>query len=336
MRIAVENSTWNNIGDAFYQISLMNALTQALPAAEIFPFDGPGYRAFRPRSHEPRMADLRNHVDADHIVLSGPIVDENFIAHYGGVIESVLSRGGSYSLLSIHAWRNRDLGPVLEFFERFPPLAIHTRDAPSFGRVGHIAECRNDGVCFAYFVSKVPQVPRYAFDEPRVAVSFYRGPEPALLLDSPDAADIWDKGLKLKESSGSNWKLWRHLEHRRSHPRQLAEYTIVRPVHSFYPLPHLLFSKPESYISYNPQNMLGLYSSVEAVITDRIHAGVAGLSFGKPAFVQELDERGAIYSKLPFEKRGGFMLPNDALIDEEYAKILGWLNGPFSKAIGLG
>ena len=47
MKIVVENSTWNNIGDAFYQFPLYKILKNTLKQHDVYMFDGPIYRSFK-------------------------------------------------------------------------------------------------------------------------------------------------------------------------------------------------------------------------------------------------------------------------------------------------
>jgi hypothetical protein len=132
-----------------------------------------------------------------------------------------------------------------------------------------------------------------------------------------------------------NWRIERHLEFRKTHPERLGAYKIVRPVHSFYPFAHLIFNRPDSYITYNPLNMLALYKSVDGVLTDRVHSGVAALSFGKPAWVERVDDRFALFDRVPFEHKNGFFLPNPDAIEVAYQRVTDWLKGPFAETLGF-
>ena len=47
MKVIVENSTWNNVGDAFYQFPLYEILKSILKEDDVFMFDGPyNFRLF--------------------------------------------------------------------------------------------------------------------------------------------------------------------------------------------------------------------------------------------------------------------------------------------------
>jgi hypothetical protein len=330
--IAIQNSTWNNVGDAFYQMSLFNILSQALPNAELVDFDGPGENAFNPGKHARNMLDTRSNVVADHYIFSGPILNPKFIPRYGKLIQKILADGATYSLFSTHIWQNHDNRGLLDFLRAHPPLAIQTRDHPSFEVIGDLSDCALDGICFAFFVAELPHIATVAFDRPTLAVSYYRGPEPVL---SAGAGRFPDTALTLTPRPARHWRITRHLEHRKPHARKVGDYAIVRPVHSFYPLPHLIFNRPGSYLSYNPRNVLALYKGVDAVVTDRVHSAVAGLAFDKPAMVAAVDGRYALFDKLNLDTKNGFFLPNPKAIERERQRLMAWLTGPFADKIGL-
>lgn len=332
--VAIQNSTWNNVGNAFYQMSLFNVLSRTFPDVEFVHFDGPGESSFNPGKHDRNMFDIRPFVAADHYILSGPILNPKFPLHYGTLIEKIVKSGASYSLFSSHVWQNHNTEALLDFLRGHPPAAVHTRDAPSFQVIGDLTDCALDGICFAFFVSRIPNVPTVRFDKPTLAVSFYRGPEPTLSI-APKGGRVPEAALKLTEMPARNWRITRHFEHRKRYDTMVGDYGIVRPVHSFYPLPHLIFNRANSYLSYNPHMMLGLYQGVDAVVTDRVHAAVAGLSYGKPAMVAEVDGRYALFDKLPLGNQNGFFVPDTAAFDAEYDRLVSWLTGPFATKIGL-
>lgn len=335
MKIAVENSTWNNIGDAFYQTALQTMLADALPDDEVFSFDGPIVRAFRPRRFEANSFDAREMVEADHFVLSGPILGAGFLAHYGPLIQAIVESGRSYSLLSLHAYsEGEELERTKAFLRAFPPRALETRDEDTFVKVEGLASTEKNGCCFAFFVKYIPDVPQLARSGPYICLSFHNSPEPEIRVGDP-AADFFNAGFDVGCASSGwlPWKVRRHFDFMAQYPRELGGCSVVRPVHSFYPLPHLSFSRPNSYISYNPRNFLAIYRNCEGVITDRVHAGVAALSFGKPALVTKLDGRYALFKRAPLERKGDVVRLEPGALDALYAEHMAWLRTSFRDAI---
>jgi hypothetical protein len=335
MRIAVENSTWNNIGDAFYQTALQTMVGQAFPEAEVFAFDGPIVRAFRPRNFKANAYDARPAVDADHFIFSGPILGSTFPEQYGPLIKAIVESGRSYSLVSVHAYsKDEELDRLREFLKAYPPRAIETRDRVTFDKIRGLADCQKDGVCFAFFVRCIPGVPLYSADERYICMSFHSAPEPKVRFEHPGAG-FFEAGIDLSQEVQPllPWKFSRHLDFAARRPTEVAGRKVVRPVHSFYPSPHLIFSRPNSYISYNPANFLSIYRNCEGVITDRVHAGVAALSFGKPALVSRLDGRYALFEKVPLERNGDVVRLAPAALDKIYDEHMDWLRTDFRAAI---
>lgn len=331
--IAVENSTWNNIGDAFYQLSLQNCLKQTLPNATITSFDGPFRRAFRPRGFAKNGYDARFATMADHYVFSGPILGEGFFEEYAPLIEQLTARGASYSLLSVHAYAK---GALLErmhaFFRDHPPTAFQTRDNFTFKKFNTLDVRKYDGICFAFFVSKLPGIPTVRPDKPFIALSYHSGPDPKLSI-SRDGAGTLIERLSVEPRKARNWRFARHIDFMRTYETEVGGYDIVRPVHGFYPSPHLTFARPGSFITYNPLNFLAIYAHCEAVVTDRVHAGVAALSHGNPAYVSSIDSRYAIFERAPVTRHGDFLVLDAARLEEEYKTVLAWLSEAFSPLI---
>ncbi|MBB4122696.1 polysaccharide pyruvyl transferase family protein [Martelella radicis] len=337
--IAVESSTWNNIGDAFYQNSILNQLHLNLPHCNVVSFDGPSERAFRPGKYVKNVFDSRFLVDADHYVFSGPIIGGNFLKLYGPLIKDILRRGKTYSLMSIHATTDMSLmKEIRTFLEENPPVAVHTRDHPSFEKLEGIAPCELDGICFAFFVNEIPHLPEMSLGGPYICASYYRGYEPNFVNVSEDATDLVSSGIDLdwpKQLNQRNWRVMRFFEHSRPSPEKVGRWNIVRPVHAFSPFPQLIFSKKNSYISYNPTNFLAIYKHCDGVLTDRVHAGVAGVSFGKPVRVEAIDDRFKLFERVPVIHENGFMRLPPGALEPFHNDMVRWIKEEFAKAAGL-
>jgi hypothetical protein len=333
LRICVENSTWNNIGDAFYQLSMRSLLKNCLNA-EIVDFDGPAKRAFRPaRFVKKNTCDIRSQTDGDHFVLSGPILSLDFLETYGHFIRKILERGKSYSLLSVHAYaEGGEIEVLREFFKSFPPIAFHTRDRDTFEKFRGISALEYDGICFAFFVNKLDCIPTYLREYPYICSSFHNGIEPKVSYDSIE--ELLARPVENARRLGPlTWRVARHFEFLRRNASTVGGAEIIRPVHGFYPLTYLIFSRPNSYISHNPLVFLGIYKSCKATITDRVHAGVASLSFGNPAFIARLDGRYSLFRDAPITERNGWFFPKEDELDLRYNEIERWLSGPFWDAL---
>lgn len=336
--IAIESSTWNNIGDAFYQNSMINIFKSVFPNKNVVSFDGPPNRAFRPRKRKKNVYDARFITEASHYVISGPILGIRFMEEYAPLIKEIIQRGRSYSMLSLHASADgKDLIEILDFLEKFPPTAFHTRDEPTFNKIKEISNVGMNGICFAWFVSKLPGLPDLSLGSPYVCVSYYRNFEPILtnidgnissFIDS-DIKRVWPKKRTFYEKY---WRFFRFLDYKKVVPERLGKWKVIRPVQGFTFHPDLTYSRKNSYISYNPSNFLSIYKYSDGVVTDRVHSGVAGLSFGKPVIVEKVDSRFALFDRVPLKFKNDFMYLEEGALDPFYEKLVNWLSGDYAKA----
>lgn len=335
LTIAVENSTWNNLGDAFYQTSLQRVLQKELPHHRIVSFDGPIKRAFRPGRFENNCFDVRTWTEADHYVFSGPIL-RGFTAHYGDLIKRIFEKGATYSLISVHSNAfDAEIPNLRAFLTKYPPTAIHTRDHTTYGKIGDLARPSIDGICFAFFVSHLDDIPTLSPSVPYICSSFHSMKEPQLFANGASKdTSFTEAQVSFEVAKGRiPWKLDRHLDFSRTHQATLGRWKVVRPVHGLYPFPYLVFSRPNSYITYNPLNMLAIYKYCDGVVTDRVHAGVAALSFGRPVRIVPVDTRFDLFSHAPIKRVEGMFEIDEPALKEQYERHASWIRNEFLDSI---
>ncbi|MER9242377.1 polysaccharide pyruvyl transferase family protein [Mesorhizobium sp. M0633] len=335
LTIAVENSTWNNLGDAFYQTSLQRVLQKELPNHRVVSFDGPIKRAFRPGRFENNCFDVRSWTEADHYVFSGPIL-RGFTAHYGDLIKRIIEKGATYSLISVHSNAfDAEIPALRAFLAKYPPTAIHTRDHLTYEKIGDLVSPSLDGICFAFFVSRLDDIPTLSPNIPYICSSFHSMKEPRLTVN-PTSKDTSFIGADVSFEVTKRripWKLERHADFRHTYQETLGPWKVIRPVHGLYPFPYLTFSRPNSYITYNPLNMLAIYKYCDGVVTDRVHAGVAALSFGRPARIVPVDTRFDLFSHAPIKRVGGVFQIDERALEREYERHSAWIRNQFLDSI---
>jgi hypothetical protein len=331
MRILVENSTWTNIGNAFYQTSLYYILRKVFSKHTVYMTEGPIIRAFRPNKYFQKNAfELRLVQDGDLYCFSGPILGGGFLETYGEVIKSLSARGCRYMLLSIHG---HDQGLVTReirnFLERYPPLAFSSRDEPTFRVYSDMCKQSYNGICTAFFVSKTyhvaPVMPNYKY----ITISVYTAPDPEVSWKVDEDGKLVLGSVQITKKNMPWWRITRHLEWiRRSHASK-NEHTIIRPIHDIgYKFSHLNFAKANSFLSHNPFSYLALYSSTALTIADRVHACVVTLSYGKPAVFIGCTGRSTLFSRIGInsENETVMQLSKDDL-QKEYDGFCDWLSG---------
>jgi hypothetical protein len=313
MRICVENSTWNNVGDGFYQAALQAFLQDALVEHQVSMMDGPVARAFRPgEKFEPHAFDSSQYCDADLYVFSGPILNGAFFPYYSDFISRIVAAGKRYAMISVHGSRRGPItASIREFLVKYPPAFFCTRDPLTTALYGDLGFNHYDGICFAFCVPELG-VPELKFGRPTVAVSMYAALEPEIKFAR--AGSVSDVRLTPVDKARM-WNVRRHLQWLRPRPAEVDGVLLVRPIHDIgYRFPHLNFASPNSYLSYNPLGYLAIYKAVDATITDRVHAAVASLAFGKPVHYLGSDPRDSIFDRPSIFKRESGML-HSALSD---------------------
>lgn len=323
MKILVENSTWNNIGDGFYQTSILNLFRKVFTESKVDELEGPLHRAFKPKRFSDRGFHLNLIQEADVYVLSGPILSSAFANEYGELIKTFKARNSKYAILSAHG-NGSCLERNKEILRSHPPIAFATRDTPTFEMYKDCCQQSYDGVCAASLVSKTCQTADVDKAAKYITVSFYDAYEPEISIDKDLNAFI-PKGNHFDKDP--KWKFRRHTEFLKDYPKFVDDYEIVRPVHDIgYGLSHLNYAKTNSFLSYNPLSYLSLYRGTSLTISNRIHAVLPTLSYGKPAMYFGKEKRDALFSRLGLKSHVNTKLTlSEDFIESEYEAYLSFI-----------
>lgn len=328
MKILVENSVWTNVGNAWFQTSLYYYLKALLPEHNVFMGEGSINLAFRinNKTQEHNALNIMDYQEADMHVFSGPIL-ECFIREYKNAIIRLRQRGEKYCLISISG-TGMDLqkrSEVGEFFKKFPPEFVATRDEETYLWLKEYTPNIYNGICTSFLVGKVIPLSTLKLDKPYFISSFYRELEPYYTLDCDDDCTI--ETLKLKHYPTMlylPYDVSRHLNFLRKQQKEVGGKLIVRTIQNINTkYNHINFAMPNSFISFNPLSYLELVKSSEFTISDRVHACAISLALNKPARFLFKTSRAGIFDRLGFDyhSQHGIMYPNSDRIDEEIAKL---------------
>ena len=327
MKVLVENSTWNNIGDGFYQFSILGLFQKNFPDWDVKMMDGPIQRAFRPSNRFSKNSfDIMPFYKADLYVLSGPILGWKFVEEYGPFIKKIKEEGADYLILSTHT-REEFRSEIAEFFRKYPPIGLASRDSYTYNLFNNYVENCYDGVCTAFLVSKTCSVPDVDVSN-KVLLSIYRGYEPKAISLKMDGDRLIDSSVSVSPVVKARWhKILRHFEWMRYFPREISGYEVIRPVQDIgYKYSHLNFARPNSYLSYNPLSYLSLYKNTMLTISDRVHSVVPTLSYGNPAVFVGTTKRSKLFDRMGLEYSNREVLRLDpSLLDVEYDSLVAWI-----------
>lgn len=334
MKILVENSTWNNIGDGFYQSALFVLIKQLYPEATVLMEEGPIYRAFRPKSLKQKQnaLHLMNYQSADLHIFSGPMIRQ-ILTNYRQKIIDLKAAGQQYALISassagISEELRKETG---EFFQKFPPLFLSSRDEETYKKFKDYVKNSYNGICTAFLVNKMLPVDQLDEDFKFFISSFYRELEPVYKVKGE--VDITNIELERKKNFfGIDHRFSRHFNGLRPKQDMVNGHKIVRVQQEVSTkFNHITFAQPNSFVSFNLLSYLALYKSAAFTISDRVHSCAVSLAFGKPARLFTNSPRAGIFNRLGFDhkKDNGIMYPNMEIIDTEAEKLSSFIKSAF-------
>ncbi len=216
---------------------------------------------------------LANVIQADYFVLSGCILTVIFFRLMDKFFDKLKKKdskiifygcgGSSYSDFEVNFIRKK--------LKEIQPHALITRDSMAFQNYSDLADHVFDGIDCAFFVNKL------LFEKIEIDMPSYI----VLTFDKPE-----------------NKKIERKLE------KELRDYKIIKTCHIPYPeriLFHEALPSKSDFVSDSPYDYLNLYAHAEEVHTDRVHACVSALSFGKPCRLYNETPRAKLFEKVCIE-----------------------------------
>jgi hypothetical protein len=316
-RVALVSGFWGqNIGNAFFNIGGKWILQQVFGEDDVdFVQDQPGYRTFHRQAsgNPPNDFNLLRFLDVDYVVLQGPMLTQTFSALWRDAFHEYRRRGTRVILLgaALFKFTREEIAAAREFLREYPPAIISTRDHDSYEAIKDCAPFTYSGIDSGFFAPKVYTPFRLACPD-YVVLNFDRFPEPDVRLD--DAGAAADHTF---EALGMQWRLRiPRLQQRislmgkwqayfgwmldcRPLPTTLGAYAVIRPEHRFNPhITWKIYRHPNAIASDEPFTYFTVYSGSSLTLSDRVHACVATLAYGKPAMLFTPTPRARLFDRL--------------------------------------
>jgi hypothetical protein len=312
MKISFILGDWaRNIGNAFFQVGGLHVLNTVLPNAKISIIgEQPGYPSYwNPRGGNPaNYFDMAPEMDTDLLVLMGPMLRPEMPKIWGNSLEKLLKKGTKLMLLGVAAmnYEKEHISTYREFFKKYPPDILTSRDTETYQQIGDLAKFAYDGIDLAFFLPEIYQPVGFASDVERVVLNFDKIPEPEIQINVPfDNKSTPKNSLNAQfEFNSDTWfiKFPKYRTKLASRSRQLmflegfifrdkpvnkiGQYDIIRTDHR----PHPMISR-KTYRGKNvftndtPYPYLEIYSQGALTLSNRIHGCVAAMCYGKPAML---------------------------------------------------
>lgn len=318
MKIGVFDSSWSNMGNAFFEMGLLAFLKKHFPQHEYFSLDDPA----PPRT--PRKDKLGKNIlriaakqDVDLFVFTGPILKRLILPEYDycGLIRQIKTCGKDYAILSSSAseMSQDQVSSVAEFLNKNPPICFATRDEETYRKFKPLVPFCHNGICCAFLIPYIEGVAELKNDHPYFISSFYKRPEPYFSV--AEDKDVTVDNLKIiprKPILPIRLAYSRHLERFRcDYPASLGTHDIIRVQQGFNPaMTWFNYGLPNSFVSYNPLCYLAVYKGCDFVVSDRVHACAAALAYGHPARLLGDNDRIGIFARMDIQRnQDGVMLP---------------------------
>jgi hypothetical protein len=299
-----------NIGNAFFQLGGYHVLKSIVPDATFsFINEKPGYPQYwNPRGGNPRdYFDMASAVRSDYLVLMGPMFRPETMDIWGDSLEKIVAQGTRLIYLGIGAMRYEPeyIELYRTFLKKFPAYIFASRDHESYEKLGDLAQYAYDGIDLAFFIPDFFPITGFTNLPPYVALNFDKIPEPEfVILNNSTSIGDQAKALKKFEFNGQTWIVkqenWRTRLARRSRytmllesiifkgnqNKMLGDYPIVRTDHRYTPIiGRRTYRYPNVMVNDTPYPYFEIYGNAELILSDRLHACVMGMAYGKSAMV---------------------------------------------------
>jgi hypothetical protein len=256
----------SNIGNAFIDYGIEYQLRTVAPTADlVFASNMQNWlknkynynrRLFPQQSSSGSDFEIRSSIQADYVVFAGALFNQPWFSENMELLEKLTAQGKHIIILG-GSGGNHYTPAQIEFVSRrlkkLNIFALISRDHPTFNNFAGLAQHSHDGIDNAFFL-KEAFTPAILDSKPFAAATFDHIDEPTQLTDL--------RKLRLYHSA---WNLGR--------------------IESFLkaPLKTWRLMQSNDIISDFPDDYLHIYANAEVTYSDRVHACLSALVFGKKA-----------------------------------------------------
>ena len=268
-----------NIGNAFIDIGIQYLVKKVMPNSEIYFASNATNWIYHTYSKRVDFLNLGGIIESDFVVFGGSMLDPQWFKYHSELFRELAKKGSKIIMCGVggSTYSAKEINEVRKYLEKLNIFAFISRDRKAFQNYHDLALYSYDGIDCAFFLSDaftpapldLPEYVVFAFDkmaEPKIehenrAIKIHHAPW------SFSSAQIFSKhGLKMF--------LWSTISHQT----------------------HIV--KRNDMLSDLPDDYLNLYANCKATYTDRVHACVAALAFGKLARLYEPPEITLFSTKL--------------------------------------
>jgi polysaccharide pyruvyl transferase WcaK-like protein len=298
-----------NVGNAFFQLGAYGLLSQVVGRENVFLVqDVPANWTLwkKSKGNQTNWWNVLERLDVDAFVFQGPTLTENFEKVWDDVLTRLRKANIEPIMLSIgfSRYTSDERVQALKLIKKHGLSTIFTRDQRTFDMLEPVRPSYS-GIDSAFFMPWAYQ-PAPLKGASYLASCFEAGNEPLATIDRITGeqrrtghrvlrARLVDKLSDFGHSPAYASQILRSGYSN----EQSGAHEIVRPVHRTNPAVHArMFKDKNTIASDEPFTYLSVYANAEFTITDRVHAAVATLAYGRPAMLLSETPRRALLERI--------------------------------------
>ena len=282
------------MGNPFFTLGVEHVFKKAFPEVEIINTASNPILPLKLKGFTERNSfNYSEHTgDVDAIMFAGPMFDMNFRKLFAPAFKRARDAGQKIFLVSAGAinYDTAEAEHCRSVLEEFQPDLLWTRDAETYEMLGAYVKNAYSGVCGAWFA------PDYypGYDTPSLGdyfcSTFDFRPEP----NTEVMKRAVTRDAELPGNGIDNAKKTARIRRiaQRGLANEISGMKCIRPTHRPANHPLTNFTNPNTFGAYTPHGYLNLYRNANFTITDRLHASVVTMAYGKPAYLYLRSKRG--------------------------------------------
>lgn len=293
MKIAYYASGWPiNIGNGFIDYGAVHLIKTAAPNAQVYWASELAKWVFKAnRQNMDHSIDLAELMDIDYLVVSGMSLCDEFIEVEGPVLKKLSERGVKivFNGSGGESYHQKEVDNFKKFMASIQVTAFISRDEVSYNNFKDLCPVSFNGIDCGFFLSDAFRAAPLIIKD-YVVYAFDWMDEP--LLDT--------QGRKVMRAHHDCSKVLPNYA-----SKSLRKNGTVFTLNNKWPFIRKVgfddgfyFKNRDILISDIPDDYLHLYANCYAVYTDRVHAAIAGLSFGHYARLYSKSPRGYLFERM--------------------------------------
>lgn len=339
-----------NIGNSFFDLAIYHILQKVCPDAKVtFCDEQPGNYWVQSGKNPVNSLDFIKHIDSEYVVIAGPLLGKDLPFLWEDAFEELYRRGVKILLLSAGciSYTKEELDICRSFLKKYPPHVLMTRDQYTYDNFKDLATHSYNGICCAFYIPDFYTTTNTTLGNYVVLNFDGKGVPPRvgklfsiLGLESEPSFNSGKNTTNSKEFdfNGEHWDVTYNyspidfkniLSGPKKSPSHINDLKVIRTKHRASSTSRRsVFTKPNTFVSDIPYNYFDIYGNTNVTFSNRVHACVLTLAYGKPAMFFSNTKRGKLLERFEDLKeiKNKPVTIQQNILDNEKAKQLEFLS----------